>query len=61
MSPVVETRNELKFFNNKNSSPAPSTAAIKITQVELNKKTNLTQYDDVASLDVKSVKMSGLP
>jgi hypothetical protein len=60
MSPVVETRNELKFFNNKNSTPAPNHTAIKITQVDLNKKTNLTQYDDSTSLDIKS-KMSGLP
>jgi hypothetical protein len=46
MSPVVESRNNYRFIN-KTSSPAPLNTEIKITQVD--KKVNLTQYDEKAS------------
>jgi hypothetical protein len=54
MSPVVESRNNYRFIKNMNS-PAPLKTAIKITQVDLQKKVNLTQYDEKAS-DHKSIQ-----
>lgn len=48
MSPVVESRNSYRFLNKMNTQ-APNQTDIKSTKVDLQKKVNLTQYDEKAS------------